>query len=327
MALKVDFKVGLSSEDKEIMKNEVIEKVGKLTPSGTDTEANILLFVDNKGVWVATDTGNWLYFDETQQKYVVGGVYQATEIEDGSVTEEKLSSEVEDKINKIENNEEIDGLGVLDNQGNIGVHIGSKKIWNDLPYNRKYGFGGFPYGNGVLPPFSRIAGIWEADMLSVRGGKGRWNGDDTGNFEHGGHIFEGWNKEEDVRLTAGIGLNNKNIGWLQTFHPANEEGTDGGAYYGITKIGSDLDGEGCNFMPTVTMAQSAFVLWNRPTSYVPQINDAQLNLLIESGEIPDYMTNSNDKMIVGGMYYDTTLDRVRVYTKNGWKTLKFEEEE
>lgn len=249
----------------------------------------------------------------------------SVEIPDGSVTEEKLSDEVREKVDVVQK-EEIDGLGIVDIQGNIGLHVASKNIWENMPYNRKYGFGGMPWGNGELPPLTRLAGVFEADMLSVSGGKGRWNSEDTGNFKHGGHVFEGWNKEEDVRLTFGIGLNNKNIAWIQTFHPATEEGTDGGAYYGITKIGSDLDGQGCNFLPSVTMAQSPFVLWNRPTDYAPQINEAQLNLLIESGEIPDYMTNSNDKMIVGAMYYDTTLDRVRVYTKKGWKTLKFEED-
>lgn len=237
----------------------------------------------------------------------------------------KLSEEIAD-LPEFEKDDTADGLTIKDSKGNIGVQLGSKKVIESFPYNKKYGWGGFPYGNGALPPFSRLAGVFEADMLSVCGGKGRWNGDDTENFAHGGHLFEGWNKEEDVRLTAGIGTTNKNIAWLQTFHPATEEGTNNGAYYGITKVGSDLDGEGCNFMPKVTNVQNTFVLWSRPTAYTPTIPEEQLNMLVDSGEIPSNIVNRVDMMILGGMYYDTTLDRVRVYTKTGWKSLAFEEE-
>lgn len=221
---------------------------------------------------------------------------------------------------------DMDGFLIIDKEYNIGVQFGSLKYWDEAPYNKKYGFGGHPYGNGVLPPFSRVSGIFESDMMSVRGGKGRWNNSDTGNFDHGGHLFEGWNAEEDVRLTAGIGLTNKNIAWIQTFHPATEEGTDNNAYYAITKIGSDLDGEGCNFLPKVCQIQSTFVLWQRPQEYAPSIPDEQLDMLVDTKEVAESVVRRNDNMILGAMYYDTTLDRVRVYTKQGWKSLKFEEE-
>ena len=245
----------------------------------------------------------------------------------GEAVREQIGELIKDvEKNPIDRDGEYDGFVIMDYQNNIGAQIGSKKIWNSMPYNRKYGFGGYPYGEGSLPPFSRIAGLFETDMFSVRGGKGRWNGDDTGNFDNGGHVFEGWNKEETTRLTMGIGLNNPDIAWIQTFHPATEEGTDGGAYYGITKIGSDLDGQGCNFLPTVTMTQSALVLWNRPSDYPPVINEAQLNLLLGTGEIPNYLVDWEHKMIHGAMYYDNTLNRIRVFTPMGWKSLAFEEE-
>lgn len=220
-------------------------------------------------------------------------------------------------------NAKEEGFTICDKDENIGVQIGSKKIWDNLPYNRKYGWGGIPYGNGELPPYSRIAGMFEADMFSVRGGKGRWNGDDTNNFKHGGHLFEGWNKEEDVRLTFGIGLKNKDISWIQTFHPATEEGTDGGAYYGVTKIGSDIDREGVDFMPTVAKSQSIICL-KVGNDLVPKREHVQE--LVDTGELVDWEYSSSDMIPFGAMYFDYNMNKVRVYTKTGWKTLKFEED-
>lgn len=237
----------------------------------------------------------------------------------------ELSEDI-DKLPEFEKSDNTDGLIIVDSKGNIGVHLGSLKVWEQFSYNKKYGWGSYPYGTGTLPPFSRISGVFEADMLSVHGGKGRWNGTDTGNFKHGGHVFEGWNKEEDVRLTAGIGLTNKNIAWIQTFHPATEDGSNNGAYYGITKVGSDLDGQGVDFLPKVAQCLATLVLWSRPTEYTPTIPNEQLNMLVETREIPESIVNRTDKMIYGAMYYDTTLDRIRVYTKKGWKSLAFEEE-
>ncbi len=243
------------------------------------------------------------------------------------INEVKLNIDFKIYIDKIiGQTPKADGFVLIDSDSNVGAHIGSQDIWQTQPYNKKYGWGGHPYGTGVLPPYSRIVGILEAQMLSVQGGKGRWNGDDTGNFEHGGHLFEGWNKEEDVRLTMGIGLNNKNIAWIQTFHPATESGTDNGTYYGITKVGSDIDGKGCNFMPSFTQPKNVVIIPTLPTTYTPTIPQDQFDLMVDSGEVHPSVAKAQDMMFVGGMYYDTTLDRVRVYTKNGWKTLAFEEE-
>ncbi len=223
-------------------------------------------------------------------------------------------------LQEIENH---DGIALLDSENNVGGQFGSQEVWDNMPYNRKYGFGGFPYGKGVLPPFSRLAGIFEADMFSVRGGKGRWNGDDTGNFKHGGHVFEGWNKEEDVRLTAGIGLNNKDIGWLQVFHPATEDGTDGGSYYGIMKIGSDLDNQGIDFMPSVTKSHSILCL-KVGNNLKP--SEVHVQKLVDTGELAGWEYNSTDMIPYGAMYFDYDTNKVKVYTRTGWKTLKFEEE-
>lgn len=72
--------------------SNVISMIGSLNPSGVDTEANILLKTSNEGIWVGSDTGHWYYWNGTQ--YVDGGVYQAVEISDGSVTKTKINSDV-----------------------------------------------------------------------------------------------------------------------------------------------------------------------------------------------------------------------------------------
>lgn len=53
---------------------------------------------------------------------------------------------------------------------------------------------------------------------------------------------------------------NKDISWIQTFHAATQEGTDSGAYYCVTKVGSDIDNQGMNFMPSITQLRSLFCL-------------------------------------------------------------------
>lgn len=225
---------------------------------------------------------------------------------------------------KMSDSNSNDGFLLCDLNGNIVGYIASFEVWNNEPYNKKYGWGGHPYGNGKLPPYSKIAGVFEADLLSVCGGKGRWNKDDTGNFQHGGHLFEGWNAEEDVRLTFGIGTKNKDIAWIQTFHAATQEGSDSGAYYCITKVGSDIDNQGMNFMPTITQSRSLFSL-KVGDNLAPKSEHIQE--LVETGELTNWEYNKNDMVPYGTMYFDYTNDKVRVYTRTGgWKYLKFEEE-
>ena len=69
--------------------DNVLSLIGSLKPSGTDTSTNILAYTSNKGIYVATDNGHWYYWDGSQ--YVNGGVYQASEIADGSITPKKTS--------------------------------------------------------------------------------------------------------------------------------------------------------------------------------------------------------------------------------------------
>ena len=160
-------------------------------------------------------------------------------------------------------------------------------------------------------------------MLSVRGGKGRWNGDDTGNFQHGGHLFEGWNKEEDIRLTAGIGLKNKEVAWLQTFHPATEEGTDEGAYYGITQIGSDIEGEGTAFMPNMTFMRSPFV--NIDINYGPRIStkrEEEIQRMIDTGILKSEEYVQAKKGVKGSFYYDLGDKALKLFDGSRWHTFK-----
>lgn len=231
---------------------------------------------------------------------------------------------ITDMQKKMSDSNSNDGFLLCDLNGNIVGHIASIDVWNNEPYNKKYGWGGHPYGDGKLPPYSKIAGVFEADLLSVCGGKGRWNKDDTGNFQHGGHLFEGWNAEEDARLTFGIGTKNKDISWIQTFHAATQEGSDSGAYYCITKVGSDIDNQGMNFMPTITQSRSLFSL-KVGDNLAPKSEHIQK--LVETGELVNWEYNKNDMVPYGTMYFDYTNDKVRVYTRTGgWKYLKFEEE-
>ena len=274
-----------------------------------------------------TQVGNVSAEGEKQVQAVRGAAQEIMadreQIQENKTGIAKLKEDIDSLELRSCGNAKEEGFTICDKDENIGVQIGSKKIWDNLPYNRKYGWGGIPYGNGELPPYSRIVGMFEADMFSVRGGKGRWNGDDTNNFKHGGHLFEGWNKEEDVRLTFGIGLKNKDISWIQTFHPATEEGTDGGAYYGVTKIGSDIDREGVDFMPTVAKSQSIICL-KVGNDLVPKREHVQE--LVDTGELVDWEYSSSDMIPFGAMYFDYNMNKVRVYTKTGWKSLKFEED-
>lgn len=257
-----------------------------------------------------------------QNKVDVASLKQET----GSLKEDvdEKGTALTDIQKKMSDSNSNDGFLLCDLNGNIVGHIASFEVWNNEPYNKKYGWGGHPYGNGKLPPYSRIAGVFEADLLSVRGGKGRWNKDDTGNFQHGGHLFEGWNAEEDVRLTFGIGTKNKDISWIQTFHAATQEGTDSGSYYCVTKVGSDIDNQGMNFMPSITQSRSLFSL-KVGDNLSP--NSKHIQELVETGELVDWEYNKTDMIPYGTMYFDYTKDKVRVYTRTGgWKYLKFEEE-
>lgn len=282
---------------------------------------------DGKSAYqLAVDAG----FDGTETQWLEslkGAPGDTTDADAAAEAAKKAAQEAqkaaEDCTGKVSDSNSNDGFLLCDLNGNIVGHIASFEVWNDEPYNKKYGWGGHPYGNGKLPPYSKIAGIVEADLLSVCGGRGRWNKDDTGNFQHGGHLFEGWNAEEDARLTFGIGTKNKDISWIQTFHAPTQEGTDSGSYYCVTKVGSDIDNQGMNFMPSITQSRSLFSL-KVGDNLAP--NSKHIQKLVETGELVDWEYNKTDMIPYGTMYFDYTKDRVRVYTRTGgWKYLKFEE--
>lgn len=104
MAETKKMKIGLSISDKNQMKNEIegklnesfnlkskeidtklknqddtIKGLGKLYPSGTATESEIMAFTSDKGIYIGTDTGNWYYWSANSNIYVSGGAYQSSE--------------------------------------------------------------------------------------------------------------------------------------------------------------------------------------------------------------------------------------------------------
>ena len=216
---------------------------------------------------------------------------------------------------------ETDGTVLAkDSVGNPVAVVGAYNIWQQMNYNRKYGFGGFPRGKGKLPYYSLFRGVLEADMLSVRGGHGRWNGSETGNFKQGSHVFEGWNQKEDARLTMGIGTVYKDIGWLQVFHPA-EKGDDK-KYYGITKIGSDMDDQGVDFLPSVALSKSPFAV--PVMREAPRTQEKDIEVLKNNRQIDSTSINADAQGIIGSLYYDANDNVLKVLTPTGWRSVAFE---
>ena len=87
--------------------------------------------------------------------------------------------------------------------------------WQDVRYN--YGF-----NTAHQPIFNTVDGVLESTvMLSVRGGRGRWNnqGRPTSAFVDGGHLFEGWNGTETCRLTMLIGKYAPDLACIQVYSP------------------------------------------------------------------------------------------------------------
>lgn len=69
--------------------NALLNSINELHPSGVDTSTNILAFTYDKGIYIGSDTGYWYYWNGSQ--YVAGGVFQASEVVDESVTPRKTS--------------------------------------------------------------------------------------------------------------------------------------------------------------------------------------------------------------------------------------------
>lgn len=96
-----------------------------------------------------------------------------------------------------------------------GVNVDWDK-WQDVRYN--YGF-----NTSTQPVFNTFNGVLETDtMISVRGGKGRWNGTDFPGsaVANGGHLFEGWNADETFRFTELIGRGSKAMSCVMVYSPA-----------------------------------------------------------------------------------------------------------
>lgn len=177
--------------------------------------------------------------------------------------------------------------------------------WQDVRYN--YGF-----NTEQQPIFNTVEGVLESTtMLSVRGGKGRWNNSTDKpftTFVDGGHLFEGWNGTETCRLTMLIGKQAPDIACIQVYSPK-------GLYlpkrhFGWVKVGSDDAKEGVDFGRRWAVSFVPFTLGNfdkAPTTTFYH------NSQLESTAVP-----------VGTLYYDTNTGKVGCYTAEGWKYLKFE---
>lgn len=177
--------------------------------------------------------------------------------------------------------------------------------WQDVRYN--YGF-----NTSEQPIFNTVEGVLESTtMLSVRGGKGRWNNSTSKpytTFVDGGHLFEGWNGTETCRLTMLIGKQAPDIACIQVYSPK-------GLYlpkrhFGWVKLGSDDARQGVDFgrywaVSFVPFTLGAFDKAPSTTHY----HNAQL----PSTAVP-----------VGTLYYDTTVGKVGCYTPNGWRYIAFE---
>ena len=107
--------------------DNVLSLIGSLKPSGVDTSTNILAYTSNKGIYVATDNGHWYYWNGSA--YADGGVYQATEIADGSITRAKLDDDLKEKIensvkkiygaNLFNKNMNITPMSYINNNGGV----------------------------------------------------------------------------------------------------------------------------------------------------------------------------------------------------------------
>ena len=177
--------------------------------------------------------------------------------------------------------------------------------WQDVRYN--YGF-----NTSEQPIFNTVEGVLESTtMLSVRGGKGRWNNSTDKpytTFVDGGHLFEGWNGTETCRLTMLIGKQAPDIACIQVYSPKGLYKPK--RHFGWVKIGSDDAKEGIDFGRRWALSFVPFTLGGfdkAPTT--TYYHNSQL----ESDAVP-----------VGTLYYDTKAGKIGCYTAEGWKYIKFE---
>lgn len=120
-----DLETYKSTIDDEVeAQNEAIDNLLGGTPQVFDTANNIQLLQENKGVAVATDTGQIWYWNGSA--YANSGItYQATVITDGSVTTESLDDDLKQSLfNEVYNDITADcdvetGYYINHNNGNI----------------------------------------------------------------------------------------------------------------------------------------------------------------------------------------------------------------
>ena len=177
--------------------------------------------------------------------------------------------------------------------------------WKDVRYN--YGF-----NTEEQPIYNTVEGVLESNtMLSVRGGRGRWNNSTSKpytTFVDGGHLFEGWNGSETCRLTMLIGKYAPDLACIQVYSPK-------GLYrdvrhFGWVKIGSDEKNQGVDFGRywAKTFVPFSLAALNKTPEGIHYEN-----CQLEGVGVP-----------VGTLYYDTTVGKVRCYTNEGWRYLSFE---
>jgi len=177
--------------------------------------------------------------------------------------------------------------------------------WNDVRYN--YGF-----NPEEQPVYNTVEGILESStMLSVRGGRGRWNSESKKpktHFADGGHVFEGWNASETCRLTMLIGKQAPDIACIQVYSPKGLYREK--RHFGWVKLGSDDRNEGVDFGRRWA---KSFVPFTLATMSDAPTGTMYANAQLGSVEVP-----------VGTLYYDSTVGKVRCFTADGWKYLSFE---
>lgn len=177
--------------------------------------------------------------------------------------------------------------------------------WQDVRYN--YGF-----NISEQPIFNTVEGVLESNtMLSVRGGKGRWNNNTDKpytTFVDGGHLFEGWNGSETCRLTMLIGKQASDIACIQVYSPKGLYKQK--RHFGWVKLGSDDAREGVDFGRRWAISFVPFTLAGFEKSPTTTFYH---NSQLESTAVP-----------VGTLYYDTSVGKIGCYTADGWKYIKFE---
>ena len=175
--------------------------------------------------------------------------------------------------------------------------------WSDVRYY--YGF-----DKNVQPIFNTVKGVLESDtMISVRGGRGRWN---TAASFQGGHVFEGWSGDELFRLTMLVGKFSQAMACIQTYSPAGL--SEANRRFGWVKVGSDEQNKGTDFAQGWTKFYTPVTLQSR-TSAPTSVTDCDLN---------PQLSGYGSSVPVGTMYYDSTVNKVKVYTSDGWRAVAFE---